>query len=69
MIPSEYSFENLVHSKIALDSNIAGMSERKKRILNLSASGKNQYQIAEEMGLSQSYISRILKKIRKDLSK
>lgn len=69
MIPSEYSFENLVHSKIALDGNISGMSEREKRILNLSASGKKQYQIAEEMGLSQPYISRILKKIRENLSK
>lgn len=69
MIPSENHFVDLVCSQITLESNIAGMSERKKRILNLSASGKNQYQIAEEMGLSQSYISRILKKIRKDLSK
>lgn len=67
MIPSEYSFENLVHSKIALDSNIVGMSEREKKILNLSASGKNQHQIAKEMGLSQPQISRILKKIREIL--
>ena len=69
MIPPENSFENFVHSKISLNIKIAGMSEREKKILNLSASGKNQYQIAEEMGLSQSCISRILKKIRKDLSK
>lgn len=69
MIPSEYSFENLAHSKITLDSNISGMSEREKRILNLSASGKNQCQIAEEMGLSQPQISRILKKIWENLSK
>lgn len=68
MIPSENKFEDLVHSKISLDSKIAGMSEREKRILKLYASGKNQYQIAQEMGLSQSYISRILKKIRKTLN-
>lgn len=69
MIPPENSFENFVHSKISLNIKIAGMSEREKKILNLSASGKNQYQIAEEMGLSQPYISRILKKIQKELSK
>lgn len=69
MIPSEYSFENLVHSKIALDSNISGMTEREKRILKLSANGKTQRQIVQEIGVSQPQISRILKKIRKDLSK
>lgn len=69
MVPSENHFEDLVHSQISLDSKLAGMSEREKKILNLSVSGKNQSQIAEEMGLSQPQISRILKKIRKDLSK
>lgn len=69
MIPSEYSFENLVHSKIALDSNISGMSEREKKILKLCEIGKTQRQIAKEMSVSQPCISRILKKIRKDLSK
>lgn len=69
MIPSENHFVDLVHSQIALESNIAGMSERENKILNLSASGKNQHQIAEEMGLSQPQISRILKKIRENLSK
>lgn len=69
MIPSENNFEDLVHSQIILESNIAGMREREKRILKLSASGKTQRQVAQEIGVSQPYISRILKKIRKDLSK
>lgn len=69
MIPSEYSFENLVHSKIALDSNISGMTEMEKRILKLSANGKTQRQIVQEIGVSQPQISRILKKIRENLSK
>lgn len=69
MIPSEYSFENLVHSKIALDSNISGMSEREKKILKLCEIGKTQRQIAQEIGVSQPQISRILKKIWENLSK
>lgn len=68
-IPSAQRFEDLVHFKIDLDSKISGMSKMEKRILNLSANGKTQYQIAKEMGLSQSYISRILKKIQNELSK
>lgn len=69
MIPSEYSFENLVHSQITLESNIAGMSEREKRILKLYEIGKTQRQIAQEIGVSQPQISRILKKIWENLSK
>lgn len=69
MIPSENSFENLVHSQIALDSNIAGMSEKEKKILKLYKIGKTQRQIAQEIGVSQPQISRILKKIWGNLSK
>lgn len=67
-IPSVERFEDLAHFKIDLDSKISGMRKREKSILKLSASGKTQCQIAEEMGLSQPNISRILKKIQKDLS-
>lgn len=69
MIPSENNFEDLVHSKIALESNIAGMSEREKKILNLYEIGKTQRQIVQEINVSQPQISRILKKIRENLSK
>lgn len=69
MIPSVERFEDLAHFKIDLDSKIAGMSEREKRILKLSANGKTQRQIVQEIGVSQPQISRILKKIRENLSK
>lgn len=69
MIPSENHFVDLVHSQITLEINIAGMNEREKKILKLCEIGKTQRQIAKEMSVSQPYISRILKKIREDLSK
>lgn len=69
MIPSENNFEDLVHSQIILESNIADMSEKEKKILKLYEIGKTQYLIVEEVGLSQAQISKILKKIRKELSK
>lgn len=68
MIPSEKRFEDLVHSKIVLDSKIASMSEKERRILKRFESGCTQRQIAKEMGVSQANISRALKKIRKTLN-
>ena len=47
MIPSENNFEDLVHSQITLESNIAGMNEREKKILKLYEIGKTKRQVAQ----------------------
>lgn len=65
MIPSTERFEELSDSKLDLDVLFEGLSEREKEIAILSMRGARQTDIAQRIGVSQSYISRILKGIQK----
>lgn len=64
-IPSIERFEELSDSRFDFDVLFEGLSEREKEIAILSMRGVRQVDMAQRIGLSQSYISRILKGIQK----
>lgn len=64
-IPSEKRFEELSDSKLDLDVFFKELPGREKEIAILSMRGARQTDIAQRIGVSQSYISRILKGIQK----
>lgn len=65
MIASEERFEELSGSKFDLDVFFKELQEREKEVAILYARGVKQAEIAKRIGVSQSYISRILKGIQK----
>lgn len=67
MIPSEERFEGLVDFWMDFEIFLNRLNDREKKIVLLSLDGTNQTEIAQEIGVSQSYISRILKGIRKKM--
>ena len=65
------SLENEVERKLVL-SAVSGLSERERRIMELrfGLNGKKEHtqkEVADKLGISQSYISRLEKKIIKEL--
>lgn len=50
-------------SYIDLKDFLRGLNERDKKLIQLRLQGKTQKQIAQEMGLAQSYCSRLITKI------
>lgn len=67
MIPASNRFEELSDSKFDLDIFLNKLSDREKKIAILFADGKTQKKIEQIIGVSQSYVSRILKGIRKKM--
>lgn len=65
MIPSEERFEELCDSKMDLVVFLDGLKDREKKIVLLSFRGAKQADIAQEIGITQSMVSRILSGIRK----
>lgn len=65
MIPPSERFEELLDSEMDLRVFFNSLKDRDKKILALSSSGAKQADVAQEIGVSQAYISRILKGIRK----
>lgn len=67
---SELAFEKAENFAM-LNEIIYGMSKKSREILYLYADGMTQKEIGEKMGISQSYVSRVLRgiyeKIRKNL--
>lgn len=66
-IPSKERFEELSDSKMDFGLFLGRLSEREKKIVLLSMDDVTQKEIAQIIGLDQSYISRILKGIRKKM--
>lgn len=58
-------FEEEVIADIQMEQIFSNLSDREKKIISLSMDGKTQREIAEILGLTQSYISRIIKSIYK----
>lgn len=65
MIADSKSFEDEAIADVQIKQIFSTLSDREKKIISLSMDGKTQYEIADILGLSQSYISRIIKSIRK----
>ena len=65
MIADNRRFEEEVIADIQMEQIFSNLSDREKKIISLSMDGKTQREIAEILGLAQSYISRIIKSIYK----
>lgn len=57
-------WEDEVHTKVLIDD----LSDREKRIVEMKLSGMDQKEIGQELGLTQSYISRLLKTIKQNIT-
>lgn len=68
MIPSEERFEGLVDSWMDFEIFLNRLNDREKKIVLLSVNDITQMKIAQEIGISQSYVSRILKGIQKKMN-
>lgn len=69
MIASEKRFEELSDSKFNFDVFFKKLPDREKKIVLLSMNDVTQREIAQEVGVSQAQISRILKSIRKKIER
>lgn len=65
MIADSSRFEEEVIADIQMERMLSTLSDREKKIISFSMDGKTQREIAEILGVSQSYISRIIKLIYK----
>lgn len=63
MIADNRRFEEEVIADTQMKKIFSDLRDREKKIISLSVDGKTQREIAEILGLSQSYISRIIKSI------
>lgn len=64
MIPCDGNFEEDALSKHEFQRNLGKLSERDRQIIRLRMRGKTQQEISCIFGLSQSYVSRIIKGVR-----
>ena len=58
-------FEEEVIADMQMKKVLSALNDREKKIISLSMDGKTQREIAEILGISQSYVSRIIKSIYK----
>lgn len=65
MITDNRRFEEEVIADMQMEQMLSKLSDREKKIISLSMSGKTQREIADICGISQSYVSRIIKSIYK----
>ena len=65
MIADKRKFEDEVIADMQMKKMLSNLSDREKKIISLSMDGKTQREIAEILGISQSYVSRIIKSIYK----
>lgn len=65
MIEDGKRFDDEVIADMQMKKMFSALSDREKKIISLSMGGKTQREIAEILGLTQSYISRIIKSIYK----
>ncbi len=64
MIADDKDFTEEVLFQRSIASNLAGLSDRERQIIGMRIRGKTQGEISEAFGLSQSYVSRIIKGVR-----
>lgn len=65
IIADSRQFEEEVIADMQMEQIFSTLSDREKKIISLSMNGKAQREIADILGVSQSYISRIIKSIHK----
>lgn len=65
MIADNRRFEEEVIADTQMKQILSNLSDREKKIISLSMDGKTQREIADICGISQSYVSRIIKSIYK----
>lgn len=65
MIADKRRFEEEVTANTQIEQIFSVLDDRGKKIISLSMDGKTQREIAEILGISQSYVSRIIKSIYK----
>ena len=63
MIPDKTCVEEVL-MKVYYEQEFGSLTDYEKTILKLRLEGKSQLDIAMIMGVSQSYISRIIKKVK-----
>lgn len=65
MIADNRRFEEEIIADMQMKQLFSTLRDREKKIISLSMYGKTQKEIAEISGISQPYVSRIIKSIRK----
>ena len=65
MIADSRRFEDEAASDMQLEQILSSLTEREKKIVDLSMQDKTQREISEICGISQSYVSRIIKQLHK----
>lgn len=58
-------FEEEVIADMQMEQIFSNLSDREKKVISLSVDGKTQREISSTLGISQSYISRIIKSVYK----
>lgn len=64
IIPYNRDFEEDILSIFDFQKNFRALSERNAHIIRLRIQGKTQREIADALGISKSYVSRIIKGVR-----
>ena len=65
IMPQDFDAESLAITNVTLKEIIENADEQEKQILKMLSIGYTQSEIAKELGISQSTVSKKLAKIRK----
>lgn len=64
MIADDKDFTEEVLFQHSIASNLMGLSDRERRIIEMRTQGKKQREIGEVLGISQRRVSKIINKLR-----
>lgn len=64
MIADDKDFTEEVLFRHSIASNLMGLSDRERGIIEMRIRGNKQREIGEALGISQRHVSKIIKKVR-----
>lgn len=64
MIADDKDFTEEVLFRHSIANNLTGLSDRERQIIGMRIRGNKQREIGEALGISQKYVSKIIKKVR-----
>lgn len=67
MIADDKDFVEEILFQHSIASNLMGLSDRERRIIEMRLKGNKQREIGETLGISQRYVSRIINKVREQI--